>query len=277
MHPVLFHAGPFVIPSYGALAAIGVLFALVVSQCTARIVRIDPNYIWNLCIIALFSAIVGSRVLLVIVNWTVLRSHPSWLLGLAMVHHPLLAAAGAVIALIAAALYARWQRLPPLTTADALAAPVALGLAFEQIGALFAGSGYGTGTHLPWAVVYRSPIAARWSGAPIGIPVHPVQAYAAIAFLTISLCLLLWLPNRRQQGDVAGTFLIATGVTVYVTEFWRDPIGRGAVFNGVLKGPQIGAILLVCAGSLLLLERDPKRAAETTPNPNPASREAPHA
>ena len=61
---------------------------------------------------------------------------------------------------------------------------------------------------LPWAVTYTDPLAARWSGAPLGIPVHPVQAYAALRFLTISICLLLLLPSRRQHGDVAGVFLI---------------------------------------------------------------------
>ncbi len=34
-----------------------------------------------------------------------------------------------------------------------------------------------------WAVIYTSPLAARWSGTPLGIPLHPVQGYAALAFL----------------------------------------------------------------------------------------------
>ncbi len=88
---------------------------------------------------------------------------------------------------LAALVYARWQRLPLLNTADALAAPIALGMAFEQLGALLAGSDYGTDTHVRWAVTYTNPLAARWSGAPLGVPVHPVQAYAALAFLTLAL------------------------------------------------------------------------------------------
>ena len=265
------------IPSYGALAAIGVLLALMLAQRTARIVHINPNHIWNLCIVALFTAILGSRILLVVVNWTVLRSHPAWVLGLAMIHHPLLAGAGATLGLVAAALYAYWQKLPLLATADAIAPPVAFGLAFEQIGALLAGSGYGTGTHVRWAVVYTSPLAARWSGAPIGIPVHPVQAYAAIGFLTIAICLLLWLPDIRQQGDVAGLFLIFTGITAYITEFWRDPIGRGAILGGALKGPQVAAIVLVLAGALLLLERKRQPVADAAATPESARDEVPDA
>ena len=255
MHPILFHIGPVFIPAYGAMAALGVLFALGLVQRTAHIVGIHPNQMWNLCIVALFTAIAGSRLLLVIVNWTVLRSHPAWLLGLAMIHHPLLAGVGALLAAVAAAFYIRRQQLPLGGTADALAAPLALFLAFEQIGALLAGSGYGTETAVRWAVTYTSPLAARWSGAPLGIPVHPVQAYAALAFLTISISLLMGLPHRRQQGDIAGLWLIATGITIYFTEFWRDIQGRGAILRGALDGPQLAAIALVLAGAFVLRQR----------------------
>ena len=255
MHPVLFHIGAIVIPAYGAMAALGVLLALLLAQRTARMVGIDPNHVWNLSILALFTALVGSRILLVLVNWNTLRTHPLWVLGLAMIHHPTLAAVGAVLALAAAILYARKQKLPSAATADVLASPLALGLALEQTGALLAGSGFGSETSVPWAVLYTSPLAARWSGAPLGIPVHPVQAYAALAFLTLSICLLLWLPNRHQQGDVAGLGLIGMGVAVYFTEFWRDPEGRGFLFNGFLNAPQAAAIVFVIIGALALLQR----------------------
>lgn len=259
MHPVLFHIGAFVIPSYGAFAAIGVLLALMLALHTARKIQIDPNRIWTLCIIALFAALVGSRLLLIVANWTVLRRHPLWMLSLAMIHHPLVAAIGAAIAIIIAAVYAAATHLPYRATADILAAPVALGLAFEQIGALLAGSGYGTGAQIPWAITYTDPLAARWSDAPLGIPVHPVQAYAALCFFAIAVALVLWVSHRRQNGDLAGFFLIATGVVTYITEFWRDPIGRGVLFHGILKGPQLAGIILVFFGAFLLLDRPSQR------------------
>jgi phosphatidylglycerol:prolipoprotein diacylglycerol transferase len=255
VHPVLFHLGSILIPSYGATAAVGVLLALFLAQRTAHTTGLDPSKIWNLCVLALFAALAGSRLLLIALNWSALRLHPSWLLGLAMIHHPLLGAFGALAAAGSAVLYGRGQRLPLRSTADALAAPVALGLAFEQFGALLAGSGYGTETAARWAVTYTDPLAARWSGAPLGIAVHPVQAYAALTFLTLSICLLIWLPYRRQPGDVAGLLLLNAGAVVFITEFWRDPEGRGTLLGGALNGPQCAAILMVTAGGLLLLER----------------------
>jgi phosphatidylglycerol---prolipoprotein diacylglyceryl transferase len=145
--------------------------------------------------------------------------------------------------------------MPIWATADALAAPLALGLAFEQLGALLAGSGYGTEAGVRWAVTYTNPLAARWSGAPLGVPLHPVQAYAALAFLTLSIFLLVWLPARRRQGDVAGMMLMGMGVAIYITELWRDPEGRGELLGGALDGPQAAAVVLVLAGAGVLLER----------------------
>lgn len=257
MHPVLFHLGAVLIPSYGAMAAVGVLLALFLTQRTARVAGVDAGQVWNLCVVVLFAALAGERLLLIIVNWGVLRLHPSWMLGLAMIHHPLLASAGVLAGGAAAALYIRWQRLPLWATADALAAPLALGLACEQVGALLAGAGYGieAGPAVHWAVTYTSLLAERWSGTPLGVPLHPVQAYAALGYLTLTLLLLVWLPARRREGDVAGLWLMGTGMTVYLTELWRDPEGRGAVLHGALDGPQIAALLLVLAGALVLRER----------------------
>jgi len=238
------------------MAAVGVLAALIVAQRTALFARLNPGQIWNLCVIALFAALVAQRLLLIAINMSDLRRHPSWLLTLAMVHHPLLAAVGAAAALVAGVLYARRKQMPLRTTADVLAAPLALGMAFEQFGALLAGSDYGIEAQIPWAVTYTHPLAAMWSGTPLGIPLHPVQAYTAMAFLTFAVFLLVWQPAMRQHGDLAGIWLMGTGVIVFITELWRDPQGRGVILNGIIDGPQLAAIAMVLGGALVLRERN---------------------
>ena len=257
VHPVLFHIGSVLIPSYGVVAAVGVLLALAVAQRTARTAGVDAARVWNLCIIALFAALVGQRLVLIAANWSAFERHPAWLLGLGMVHHPLLAAVGVAAGGGAAAGYMLWRRMPVWATADALAAPLALGLAFEQAGALLAGAGFGieAGAKLPWAVTYTNPLAAQWSGAPVGVPLHPVQAYAALAFLALAVFLWRRLPARRQRGDAAGLCLMGLGAEIFFTELWRDPEGRGLMLHGAIDAPQIAAVVLVVAGGLVLRER----------------------
>jgi phosphatidylglycerol:prolipoprotein diacylglycerol transferase len=266
VHPVLFHIGAFLIPAYGASAAVGVLLALFLAQHTARIAGLNAGQVWNLSVVSLFAALAAERLLLVAMNLGNLRNHPAWVLALGMVHHPLLAAVGALAGTGCAALYAWRQKMPLRTTSDVLAAPLLLGLSFEQLGALLAGSGYGTETAVRWAVTYSHPLAAIWSGTPLGIPLHPVQAYAALAFFTLGICLLVWQPVMRQAGDMAGMGLMGGGVAVYMTELWRDSEGRGAVLNGALDGPQLGAIALVIGGALLLLERKSPRTGNEAGN-----------
>ena len=255
MHPVLIRFGALFIPSYGAMAAVGVLVALYLAQRTARTAGVSPAHLWNVCVLALFSALLGSRLVLVAVNWRDLLAHPLWILGLATIHNPWVAGTGILIGVLAALAYMRRQHLPVLATLDALAAPLAVGLALEQFGALLAGAGYGTETSVRWAIVYSDPLAQRWTGTPLGVPLHPVQAYAVFAYAAMAVVLLVCLPRRRQAGDVAGAALMAIGVSIYSTEFWRDPEGRGELFRGALDGPQAAAIVLVLLGWFLLLER----------------------
>jgi phosphatidylglycerol:prolipoprotein diacylglycerol transferase len=255
VHPELFHIGPILIPSYGAMAALGVLLALGLAQRTARRAGLDAGQVWNICVLSLCAVLSAERVLLVAANLNQLRSHPSWVLGLAMVHHPLVAGVGALAGAGCGTWYAVWRKMNLAATADALAAPLAAGLALEQVGALLAGSGFGTESTAPWAVTYTSPLAARWSGTPLGVAVHPVQAYAALGFLTLAVLLRVWLPVRRRAGDVAGAWLMGAGVVIYMTELWRDPEGRGLVLKGALDGPQIAAVLMVLGGAVVLRER----------------------
>jgi len=99
-----------------------------------------------------------------------------------------------------------------------------------------------------------------WSGTPLGVPLHPVQIYSALAFLSLSIFLFVWQPAIRQPGDLAGLWLLGAGVAVYITELWRDSEGRGAMLNGALDGPQLGAIAMVLAGAAVLIERKPRAA-----------------
>jgi phosphatidylglycerol---prolipoprotein diacylglyceryl transferase len=256
VHPVLFHIGALLIPSYGALAAAGVLLTLVLAQRTARIVGVSPPHVWNVCVVAVFAALVGSRLLLAALNWGELLRHPLWIFGLATIHSPVLAVAGVMMGAVAALFYMGRESMPWAATLDALAPPLVVGLACEQWGALLAGAGYGTEASSGWAIVYTDPLAQRWSGTPLGVPLHPVQAYAAVGYMLLAVLLLTRLRARRQPGDVAGLALMGLGVVVYLTELWRDPEGRGEMLGGALDGPQLAAIVMVLAGGAVLLQRE---------------------
>jgi len=270
MHPVLFQFGSLVIPSYGAIAALGVLLALALAQVTAKQTGLDPRHTWNMLVLGVFASIAASRLTLIVLNLSDLRRHPTWLLSIAMVHHPLLAAIGILAGVFAVLLYARWAKLPLRVVADCLAAPIALGSAFEQLGALLQGSDFGrdsNSTSRLFAITYSSPLAARWSGTPLGVPLYPVQAYAALGSLFLAGLLVASFRLSRRSGDVAGIWLMGSGALLFLTELFRDWEGRGVLPSGSglpygsIDAPQLVGLGLVLAGGLLLWNWRPRSLA----------------
>jgi phosphatidylglycerol:prolipoprotein diacylglycerol transferase len=279
MHPVLFQFGPLVIPSYGAIAGLGIILSLTLAQVTAKRTGLDPRHAWNMLVLAVFASIAASRLTLIVLNLSDLRRHPTWLLSVAMVHHPLLAAIGALAAAVAVLAYCRWAKLRVLSVFDCLSAPIALGSAFEQVGALLAGSDFGRDSESSsrlFAITYTSPLAARWSGTPLGVPLYPVQAYAAVGSLLLAIVLVLFLRASRRVGDVAGIWLLGTGALLFLTELFRDWEGRGVLPTGDLlprdsmDTPQLVGLGLVLAGGFLLFNWRPGSLA------NDAAHKEPH-
>src|SRR5271168_1225886 len=100
MHPYILHFGRLLIPTFGVLAAVGLMAALTLSLRTAAIVDLSPDSVWNAGLFALLSAFVLSRVLLVITNLHNFLAYPILLLAV-----PSLTATGILLTAIATAIY----------------------------------------------------------------------------------------------------------------------------------------------------------------------------
>jgi hypothetical protein len=81
-----------------------------------------------------------------------------------------------------------------------------------------------------------------------------VQAYAALAFSRSRCFCFLFCRRAAAQATSPGIFLLGAGVSIYITELWRDPEGRGSFFGGALDGPQLAAVVFVFIGAAVLLE-----------------------
>ncbi len=251
MFPRLFHIGDFSLPTYGAMAALGLILGLTVTVRAARREGIDPDQAWNLGIIAILSAMVGSKLLMIINDWDHYAQHPRDLLSFSTLQAAGVFYGGLLLGTAVCLVYIVRHHMPVARTFDVFAPGIALGHAVGRLGCFAAGCCYGKPTHLPWGVTFTNPLAQAWTGTPLGVPLHPTQIYEFIIELA-NFAFLWWLLKRRKfDGQVIGAYLFIYGVARFFLEFLRDDPERGSVFGGALSGVQLISILLVVAGGVL--------------------------
>ena len=248
MHPILFEIGGFPVYTYGLLLAAAYLLGLQFALVRARKRGLDPNRVMDLGIWIIVSALVGAKLLLLIVDFDNFTSNPGELLNLARSGGVFY---GGLIAAVAVALwYLRRHRMPVWTVTDIFAPGIALGHVIGRLGCLFAGCCFGRPTDVPWAITFHNEFAARNVGTPLGIPLHPTQLYEAGAELLI-LFFLLFTERRGRYfpGRTFWTYMFLYGVSRFIIEFYRyDP--RGMV--GMFSTSQFVSLLIVPLSLVML-------------------------
>jgi phosphatidylglycerol:prolipoprotein diacylglycerol transferase len=170
--PGVIRLGSMRVSVFGFFAAAGLIAAVALSQRTARLVRLDPQRVWDAGVWAIVAAFVLSRVLLVVEDPKAFLRYPLIVLSL-----PSLTYEAMALTVVATVLYLRWKRLPILDVLDAWTPPAALLAGVLALAHFVEGTDAGMPTSLPWGVV--TP------GDTILGRVHPVQLYLLIAAVVI--------------------------------------------------------------------------------------------
>jgi phosphatidylglycerol:prolipoprotein diacylglycerol transferase len=250
MHPVLFEIHGWPVYSYGVLLAAAYLVGLQLAVVRARRAGLDAQRVMDLGIYLIISALIGAKLLLLVVDFSYFKDHPGELLSLVRAGGVFYG--GLAAAFVVGLLLIRRYRLPMWTTADLIAPGIALGHVVGRFGCLLAGCCYGRPTTVPWAITFTDPAAAVNVGTPLGVPLHPTQLYDAGAELLILVVLLL--TERRWRPYAGRTFwlyMLLYAVSRFVIEFYRGD-ERGTVF-GTLSTSQFASVLIVPISILMLL------------------------
>ena len=233
MYPILFQLGSFHIFAYGFFIVIGFVTATVLAALRIRKsdIRISFESAVDLFFYAALSAVVGSRILFVLINFDDYRQNPIKILKLW--EGGLVFYGGLILAAMVALVYMRKHRMPIWKLADLISPLIALGLFFGRIGCFLAGCCYGKETSLPWGVVFRNPESL----ARLNVSLHPTQLYDAVNGLAIFF-FLSWMQKRKAfDGQIFWLFLFLYSITRFLIEMVRgDP--RGFLFGGVLSTSQ---------------------------------------
>lgn len=264
MFPVLIDLGthqvPFLgethlfLPTYGLLFAIAVLSAWLWFTKRARTLGVEDEQLFNLSFYSLLAGIIGAKVLLVVVDWRIYLENPGELLGTLRTAGVLLG--GVAAGTLTFVLYARRNRLPLMSLADAIVAPLALAQAIGRLGCFCAGCCWGAPASPAalFAITFSNPAAHSQTGVPLNVPLIPVQliemGYDLLLVLVLSL---LWRRSLRPEGSLLWIYLLLYGLGRAVIEFWRGDAHRGLYLGDMFSTSQLLSAAAVLVAIVMLL------------------------
>jgi phosphatidylglycerol:prolipoprotein diacylglycerol transferase len=263
------------------------LVAIFVARHLARRNDIDPDVVVDMGVYIILAALIGAKLLLLIVDWDIysrqfrtLAGEGGGAVGQALgslgalgayigattqMAMSLLQAGGVfyggfIAAVFASIWYVRRHGLELWRVADTAAPAVAIGHGIGRLGCFAAGCCYGIATDLPWGVTFTDTYSGTLVGVPLNIPLHPTQLYEAATNLILGAALIWFFPRRKFNGQVFWTYVLAYAVLRFFHEFLRaDP--RGFLFGDALSTSQFIAIV----GATIALGMLARLKAKTPP------------
>jgi phosphatidylglycerol:prolipoprotein diacylglycerol transferase len=263
MYPKVLDMGPVTVHTYGLLLAAAFIAGIWITSRNAKKEGINPDSIWNMGLVIIFSALVGAKILLLFSDYRYYSQNFREIFSLSTLRSTGVYYGGLLLALGSAAWYAVKKQLPLWAMADLAAPGIALGQAIGRLGCLSAGCCYGKPTRMPWGITFTSQYANDNVGVPLNVPLHPTQIYESLGTFCLFLLLMWHLSKRHVTGQILLEYLGIYALLRFVIEFYRDD-DRGFVLYGLLSTSQFIAILTILgsAAAYYILLRRPKEVRQ---------------
>jgi phosphatidylglycerol---prolipoprotein diacylglyceryl transferase len=234
MHPKILDLGPITIHTYGLLLALAFICGIWAASRNARKQGIEPDSVWNLGLVIIFSALLGAKLLLFLSDYRYYSENPREIFALSTLRTSGVYYGALILSISCAVWYLRKKKLPFLKMADIAAPGIALGQAISRLGCLSAGCCYGKPTHMPWGIIFTSSYASENVGVPLNIPLHPTQIYESAGAFCLFLFLLKRFSKKHADGQILLEYVALYALMRFITEFFRDD-DRGFVLYGLLS------------------------------------------
>ena len=246
MYPILIEFGFFKIFTYGLLVATGFLVAILLASSRAEKEGLDSQKVLDLCFYVMVSALLGARLLYVVVEHRYFLASPLeifkfWKGGLVFY-------GGLILGVLISLWYLKRNQMPVWKTADLLAPSIALGQSLGRWGCFFAGCCYGKKTDVAWGITFADPRSL----APLEIPLHPTQVYLSLNAVFIFI-FLMWLSKRKVfDGQILWSYGILYSIGRFAIEYFRGD-DRGFPVEQVFSTSQFVGIFVFVLSAFMLL------------------------
>jgi phosphatidylglycerol---prolipoprotein diacylglyceryl transferase len=256
VYPRLLTLPFYTLHTFGVLLALAYLTSLWWLVRTGRRQGFDPDALTSLGFWAIFGAIVGAKLLMVVRSLPDYLAQPGALFSASFLTSAGDFYGGFIGGVVASILFFRLT--PSLSfwpLADLCAPAIALGQGIGRIGCFMAGDDYGKPADVFWAVAFTHPDAANIGGAPLGVPLHPVQLYES-AFCFVLFGALVWLARRKTfDGQILIAYSVLYAVGRFLIEYFRGDADRGFLFDGLFSTSQFIALVIVVLALIALPRR----------------------
>lgn len=246
MYPILIEFGFFKIFTYGLLVATGFLVAILLASSRAEKEGLDSQKVLDLCFYVMVSALLGARLLYVIVEYRYFLDSPLeifkfWKGGLVFY-------GGLILGVLISLWYLKRNQMPMWKTADLLAPSIALGQLIGRWGCFFAGCCFGRKTDVAWGITFTDPRSL----APLEISLHPTQVYLSLNAVFIFM-FLMWLSKRKVfDGQILWFYGILYSIGRFLIEYFRGD-DRGFPVEQVLSTSQFVGVFVFSFSAFMLL------------------------
>ncbi len=249
--PVAFTLGPFTVRWYGILIMLGVFAGAYLAAGLARRKGQDPDRLWEMLPLVVFTAIAGARLYWAYLSWGTCCANDPW--EALRIWHGGISIHGAIVfGLLAIWLYTRLNRLPFFRWVDCIVPGMALGQALGRWGNFTNQEAFGGPTALPWGI-YIDPRNRPPEFADAEY-FHPTFFYESVLNLA-NAALLSWLAlridrdRRLRNGDVLWIYLILYGLERFAIEILRSD----SLMLGPFKAAHVASGLTLLAGIIGLV------------------------
>lgn len=261
MHPVLFKIGSFEMASYGLMTAIGYGVAAWYLYRRLNKIKLDKETFWNLIFIIFMGALIGGKLLFIIVSWPQLGATLAEKITAILhdIRYGFVFFGGLIVAVVSTVYYMKKKGLPVLKTSDFLIVGLPLGHAFGRIGCFLAGCCHGRPTDVPWGVVFtdtHSLVAPEL----LGVHIHPTQLYESLCNFLLFFLLHKLYNRPHKTGTILLAYVTCYSLMRFALEFFRGDF-RGAYMLGMSPSQLISlaASLLAAAGWWKLSRKEAPR------------------
>lgn len=238
-----FPIGPINIQVWGLMVSLGILASLIVTYYVAKKRNLAYHQITDLTFWVIFSALIGSRVLYILMEWRYYQDYPLdilkfWQGGMSI-------SGGLIFGILAGYIFCLKHHWNFLDYAEVVAFSMPLGLFIGRLGCFFIFDHPGTATHFFLGEKYLD-----------GVIRHNHGLYLSLEGLIMFLLFIIIYRVYHKRIIFIPLFLILDGGTRLILDFWRinDP-----VFFGLTIAQYLGILMIVIGIYFLICNLTKKR------------------